>query len=197
VAAAAAAATTPAATTPAATIPAAVNSITHAVPSATPACIVPQHLRAASWASIKHGPLVEMSCVHKGTFLCRSLRRLLCSGAVHLSTDVVVVGRRQVNSTGCHRCKVCGRPQGATNTGEAARHEAQAAEAKRQYENLQRKARQDAERIRAEQAKRREEAAAAAARRPAQPPRSGRAEQQHQQQDDKSSDNGWRRFFRW
>jgi hypothetical protein len=54
----------------------------------------------------------------------------------------------QMNSVGDDRCKVCGRPHGAANNSDAARRDAQNSAAREQYQNLQRQARADAERIR-------------------------------------------------
>lgn len=54
----------------------------------------------------------------------------------------------QMNSVADERCKVCGRPHGAANTSDAARRDAQNSAARQQYQNLQRQARADAERIR-------------------------------------------------
>ena len=53
-----------------------------------------------------------------------------------------------MNSIADERCKVCGRPHGAANTSDAARRDAQNSAARQQYQNLQRQARADAERIR-------------------------------------------------
>lgn len=106
----------------------------------------------------------------------------------------------KVNGLHDTRCKVCNRPQGHANTGETARQEAAKQDARRQYESLQRQAREDAERIREEQRKRRQDAAAATASarmRANAEYKNGGSDPHPSQPEMGESGAGWRRFFRW